>query len=131
MAAGRSMERGCDMWIIHGHARCRVGTSCHSRSGCIEPKKTEVDMGCIARDEPDVYQELRSKCRKPINFLISMAQRTAHERPRRMAVWCLREQRARDRGKHSKNKKQERRHLAAQEQFVQAARREWLAVVGR
>lgn len=40
-----------------------VGTSCHSRSGCIEPKKIEVmflragsvpDMRCIARDEPDV-----------------------------------------------------------------------------
>lgn len=118
------MEHGCD---IHAHARCR-----HVVSQCEQLHRAQEDSEVIPQGWQRVVQRARhanqeagtsrAPCnlsREPINFLISMAQRTAHERQARMAVWCLREQRQ---GETQRNKLQAAKQaLAAQKQYRRRA----------
>lgn len=117
------MERNCDIWRIHAHARCRHVVSQSERLHRAQKDREVIiflvpDMRWTARDEPDVFrpeQELWCKCRKPINFLISMAQRTDGPRAAKThgGVVSRRTKTEETQG----NKKQGRQQVAAQEQI--------------
>jgi len=117
------MEHGCDIWLIHAHARCRHVVSQWEQLHRAQKDREAIPQGWQrvvqrarhANQMPGMSRPLSDLSREPINFLISMAQRTAHERQARMAVWCLGEQRQ---GETQRNKLQAATQaLAAQKQY--------------
>lgn len=114
---------GCDIWLIHAHARCRHVVSQWEQLHRAQKDSEVIPQGWQrvvqrarhANQVPGTSRGLCDLSREPINFLISRAQKTAHERQARMAVWCLGEQRQ---GETQRNKLQAAKQaLAAQKQY--------------